>query len=169
MLDIDRLLMHGLILSALESLLVFIGLTANPRLFLQDYPKTIQDRVAPKTHSEQRLSRGIAVVFMGLLMAVPFLSTWGLMQQLHGHIAFLALFLNAFGVAFIFNVTDLLILDWLLVCKITPAFLVLPGTEGVADYKDYSYHLRGFLAGTIFSAVLGALVAALVYFLGRLV
>ena len=71
-------------------------------------------------------------------------------------------FLIAFGVAFLFNLVDWLILDWLIFCTITPGFAVVPGTDGMAGYKNYAMHFRGFVAGSVFSTVLGLLIATMV-------
>jgi hypothetical protein len=49
-------------------------------------------------------------------------------------------------------------------CTITPRFVVIPGTEGMAGYKDYVFHLRGFLIGSVISAAGGLVIAALVTF-----
>lgn len=49
------------------------------------------------------------------------------------------IFLSAAGTLFLFNLVDWLILDWLIVCTITPRFMVLPGTEGMAGYKNYGF------------------------------
>jgi hypothetical protein len=165
MFTVSRVLIDGAILSVLASLLLLISLRINPRVFLQDYPKDIQDKVPPKTPYEQRLSLIIGIPFLVLLLAIPLVSSWNLKQQNPGHITFFTLFMNAFGVAFIFNLVDLLLLDWMLVCTITPKFVVIPGTEGVAGYKNYSYHFRGFLIGTVVSAVAGLVIAAVVFFL----
>jgi hypothetical protein len=165
MFTIRRVLIDGTILSVLASLLILISLRINPRIFLQDYPKDIQEKLPPKTPSEQRLSLMIGIPFLVLLLAVPLVSSWNLKQQDPRHITFFALFVNAFGVAFIFNLADLLFLDWMLVCTITPKFVVIPGTEGMAGYKNYSYHFRGFLIGTVVSAVAGLVIAAVVFFL----
>jgi len=61
----------------------------------------------------------------------------------------------------VFNVFDLLVLDWLLFCTIQPRFMALPGTEGMAAYGDYGFHAVGFLKGTVFSLVAGSLTAGL--------
>ena len=78
---------------------------------------------------------------------------------------FLEIFLAAFGVLFLSNLIDWLILDWLIFCTITPKFVVLPGTEGMAGYKNYGMHFRGFLIGTVLAVVIGLIIAALVTFL----
>jgi len=43
--------------------------------------------------------------------------------------------------------------------------VVLPGTEGMAGYKNYAMHFRGFLIGTGLAMVVGFIVATLVTFL----
>ena len=47
-------------------------------------------------------------------------------------------------------------------CAITPKFLVIPGTEGMAAYKDYGYHFRASLIGTVIAGVTGLGIAGLV-------
>lgn len=69
------------------------------------------------------------------------------------------MFAHAFGVAFIFNLVDPPLIDWLVLCTYTPRAFV-SCTEGMAGYRDYGHHFRGFLIGTVFSAALGLVAAA---------
>mgnify|MGYP001820954800 CR=1 FL=1 len=59
---------------------------------------------------------------------------------------------------------DLVILDWLIVSRITPRFVMIPGTME-EDYKDFSHHYRGHLRATIPMAVLCGIVAAIASYL----
>jgi hypothetical protein len=163
MIDLTKILIDGAILSILASLSLLLIIRINPRLMLQDYPKDIQASVPPKTPEEDRLSRLLGIPFIALLLAIPLVSTFSLDAQNGGDASFTALFANAFGVAFIFNLVDWLILDWLLFCTITPKFLVIPGSEGHPGYKNYYFHFRGFLIGTVFSALAGLVFAGIVY------
>lgn len=163
MFSITRVLTGGALLSVLVFLLTLIGARINPRIFLHTYPEDIRDKVAPNTRAEKRLSRIFGISILVLVMAVPLISSWSLKQQKPGGISFVPLFLNAFGVFFFFNLVDLL-LDCVLVWT-TPKFLVLPGTEGMAGYKNYFHHFRGFLIGTMASVVLGWAIAAVVFVL----
>jgi hypothetical protein len=163
MIDLTKILIDGAILSFLASAALLLIVSINPRLMLQDYPKDIQASVPPKTPEEDRLSKILGIPFIVLLLAVPLISTFSLDAQSGGNAPFIALFANAFGVAFIFNLVDWLILDWLLFCTLTPKFLVIPGTEGHPGYKNYFFHFRGFLIGTVFSAVAGLIFAGIVY------
>ena len=164
MLNSGMTILAGAVLSVSASLFLIGILRFNPRLFLQDYPEDIQNQVPPKTTKEKRQSLVVGIPFLFLLVAVPFISTLTLKHQSGEAISFLPLFLNAFGVVFIFNLVDLLLLDWLMFCFITPSFLIIPGTEGMKGYKDYAYHFRAFLKGTILSVVAGLVIAGIVTF-----
>ena len=41
----------------------------------------------------------------------------------------------------------------MIVCKITPDWVVVEGTEGCKGYKDYMFHFKGFLIGCIYSTI----------------
>ena len=160
-LNMSRIIIHGTILSLLASAFIVITLWINPRIWLQDYPQAIQDQVPPKNAEEKKLSLILGIPFLTLLFAVPFASTLALKHRHGGDVSFLQLFANGFGVPFIFNLVDWLIIDWLIFCTITPQFVVILGTEGAAGYKDYAFHFRGFLIGTVFSAIVGMVIAGI--------
>jgi len=159
----SRVLVDGAVLSALAVLLIFGSLRANPRIWLNDFPPDIRKAVPPKTDAEKRLSLFWGLPFLAILLGGPLVSNALLEHQRGGSATFGALFLNGFGVALFFNVVDLVIVDWLVLCFLTPRFLVIPGTEGMAGYKDYSHHFRGFVIGIGVSAMLGALTAGVIY------
>jgi hypothetical protein len=61
---------------------------------------------------------------------------------------------------------DLLVLDLLMFYTWTPKFLVLPGTEGMAGYKDFRPHLKAQLtAGNLGLAAFAAVLALVATFL----
>jgi hypothetical protein len=155
--------MDGAILSTAASLLILLTMRINPRVWLHDYPRDIQAMVPPKTANERRQSLALGIPFLIVLAAIPLASTLALESHYQGEMPLAPLAFHAFGVAFVFNVVDLLVLDWLLFCTITPPLVVIPGTAGAAGYKDYAFHFRGFLIGTAISAVAGLLIGALVW------
>lgn len=161
--DLAYTLLNGLILSLLASLWLLFSLWINPRAFLQDYPREIQEIVPPKTQAEKRLSLFFGIPFMLLLLLFPVFSTLYLKAQ--GGVTFGGLWLNAAGVMFIFNIVDWLILDWLIFCTLTPRFLVIPGSEGMPAYKNYGFHFRGCFKGTGLSILGGFVVAGILFLL----
>jgi hypothetical protein len=156
-----KVLSDGLILSLVASGWLVFSLWVNPRIFLQDYPLGIQVQVPPKTKAEQRLSIIFGVPFLLVLLLGPFFSTLALKQETS--VAFWALWLNAAGVLIIFNLVDWLVLDWLLFCTLMPRFLVIPGSAGMVEYKDYTFHFRGFLHGLVYSILGGLVIAGIVF------
>lgn len=153
------ILLYGIPATVLISaLLLAIGLS-NPRVMLQDYPKDVQAVVEPKTAQEKRQTLYWGIPFWVLLLGFPLLAA---LSAKAVHQGFWEIFLSAFGVFFLGNLVDWLIIDWLIFCTITPKFIVLPGTEGMAGYKNYAMHFKGFLIGTVISVVVGLIIATLV-------
>ena len=154
--DTTRILQDGASLSLAASTYLLILLRFNPRIFLRHYAREIQAIVPPKSKKEQRLS-----ILLGLLIGLPFAAVllWRT-ATLETH-TFRDRFLYAFGVLFIFNLVDLLILDWLIVCWIKPRWVTLPGTEHIVIPNPYLHHFKGFLIGTVGLAIAGLAIAAL--------
>jgi len=152
---------HSGLYVALATIFLLFLVIQNPRLMLQDYPPAIKEIVPPKTEQEKRLSTWLGLPFILVLFVFPIYATF-VFQDLTGGQGFLPLWLYAFGIAFAFNLWDLLALDWLVFCTITPKRFVIPGSEGHPAYKDYSFHFRGFLIGTVFSAIMGLVTAGIV-------
>lgn len=151
----------GLIISLIASVWLMFILWVNPRIFLHDYPPGIQAKVPPKTKQEKQLSYWLGIPFILILIVGPLLSTLSIEKQVGAN--FWMLWFYAAGLIFIFNLVDWLILDWLFFCSITPKIMVIPGSEGMKEYKDYRFHFIGFLKGMGFTAVGGLLIAIIVY------
>jgi hypothetical protein len=151
-----RILRDGALLSLAGSTYLLVLLRFNPRIFLRHYPKEVREIVPPKSEKERRMS-----LLLGLLIAVPFAAVLLWRTATLGSHSFWELFAYAFGVLFIFNLVDLLILDWLIVCWIEPRWVILPGTEHIVIPKQYFHHFKGFLQGTVGLGIVGLAIAAL--------
>ena len=116
--------------------------------------------VPPKSEKERRLS-----ILLGLLIGAPLASALLWRTATLGSRSFRELFAYAFGVLFIFNLVDLLILDWLIVCWFRPRWVILPGTEHIVIPSPYLHHFEGFVMGTAGLVFVGLAVAAFLHFL----
>lgn len=154
MINYAQLIADSAIYVAVATVLLLGLVLYNPRLMLQDYPPAIRAIVPPKTDAEKRQSILLGMPFLLALLILPFVFVFRLEET-----SFLGLFLHAFGVVWVFNLWDWLVLDWLLFCTITPKQMIIPGSEGHPAYKDYAFHFRGFLIGTVFSLMMGLIVA----------
>lgn len=156
---------YGLVLSVALSAVIVGTLAANPRLLLRSYPADIRRAAGAQTASEWKKTRIIGLFFLLLLIGIPAVSTGLLEQSRGGDLDFSTAFLNGFGILSFFNAVDWLLIDWLLFCTVTPRFLVIEGTEGMAGYKNYRFHFRGFVVGTVLAAIASLVIASVFAFL----
>jgi hypothetical protein len=151
-------LVWGLVLSVVLSGLLLAIMRANPEIMLNDFPPDIKAKWGPMTARTKRqrlVAAGILLVALLTIVAaslatLPAFTT----RQLTFACAFMY-FVTMFGT---FNVFDWLVLDYGLVYW-QPRFVVLPGTEGMAGYRNYRFHFQGFLLG-IPVVLLGSALAA---------
>jgi len=146
-------LLYGLIFSLTLGAIVLGSLRYNARLWLQDYPKPIRDKVPPLSPSEKRERLVVAVLLLGVLFGGLALETiW--LRGIPDGISFGAAYLNIFLFLAIFNLFDALVLDLLILTWLTPRFVILPGTEGMEYlFRDYRKQFADFLKGMVFCAV----------------
>jgi hypothetical protein len=156
-----RILRDGALLSAVASTYLLVLLRFNPRIFLRHLPKEIREIVPPRSEEERRMSIVLGVPLGLLFIGSTFASALFWRASAQGSQSFWELFAHVFGLFFLFNLVDLLILDWLIVCRFTPRWLIIPGTEHILMPKEYLYHFKGFLMGTVVSVIGGLAIAAL--------
>jgi hypothetical protein len=154
--DTTRILRDGAVLSLLGSIYLLLLLRFHPRLFLQHFPKEIRAVVPPKSDRERRMS-----ILFGLLIGVSCAAAFFWRTASMGSDSFGEIFAYTYGVLFVFNVVDLVILDWLIVCWIEPSWVILPGTEHIVTPKQYLAHFKGFLVGTVGLAAVSLAAAGL--------
>lgn len=164
MLDLGKIVFDGLLFAVIGSIYLLGIMRLNPRLFLNkgDFPADILAAVPPKSAIERRQALILGIPFLMGILAVPLVSTLQFKQQAGSEVALLYLFLHAFAILMAFNLFDLVILDLILFCTITPRFMIVPGTEGLAGYKDYGFHLRQHGKSLIYMVLVALLIALVV-------
>lgn len=156
-------LCNGMIWSVLWIAYVYMLLKCFPWEMVHEYPEDIKEKTTLKepTAKQKRQAKlyggAASIALFAVLAAFPVLFFHD------SAVGFLRVFFYTWIIAFTWNVVDLLIMDWLLVCTITPDWLILPGTEGCAGYKDYRFHFIGFLQGCIYSSLTALLMAGVAY------
>jgi len=134
---------HGLLFAfVVNAYLLVMMLTTSPRVWgYTDYSDEIKTKVPPQTEKEKRLALIVGLPWMIFTFGFPIFSTYVLKSKLGGEIPFWTAFLNVFVLVFLATLGDLVVLDWLIVNKITPKFVIIPGTDE-ADYEDFSHHYK---------------------------
>jgi hypothetical protein len=155
-----RALVNGAWLSVILTVIMFISGLIALDMWVGDYPPDVKEKYGPMSAKARRVRPLFAVLVFGAVLLIPILGLVALRTEL-GAVSFIpALVFGAIAV-FVFNLYDLLILDWLLFCTIQPKSMVLPGTEGMAGYRDYRFHFIGFLKGLGFCAAGGLLISGI--------
>jgi hypothetical protein len=139
-------------------------LFTSPRVWgYSDYSESIKAKVPPQTKQEKRLAILIAVPWLLFSAGFPIYSTFVLKSKFGGEIPFWLAFLNVFVLVFLVVLGDLVILDWLIVSKFTPEFVIIPGTEE-ADYKDFSHHYKAHARAAVPLALVCMVLAGIVWY-----
>ena len=154
---------YGLIWSVMWSVYVFLILKFYPFSMLHDYPKDIQAAatIEKPTKAQEKAAKRFGAV--GGLIILGVLLAFGLLRFHSEQVSFLQVLKYIFIIAMTWNVVDLLIMDWLIVCTITPKWIVLRGTEGCKGYKDYFFHFKGFLIGCVYTTIMALLFSGINY------
>ena len=137
-----RLLTDGTLINLGLTAIIFVTLYINPEMWLQDAPPDIKEKVGKKSAKAKWQSALFAIPFFVILFGGVIRSNILLKRQNGGKLPFKMAFLNAYGLFLYFWLFDLVIIDWLFLVTLKPSFAVLPGTEGMAGYDDYAFHLK---------------------------
>ena len=163
--ELTHLAAHGLFYAVIVNGYLFLVMVlTSPRVWgYSDYSESIKAKVPPQTKQEKRLAILIAVPWMLFSVGFPIYSTYVLKSKLGGEIPFWLAFLNVFVLIFLAVLGDLVVIDWLIVSKITPKFVIIPGTEE-ADYKDFSHHYRAHVRAAVPLVLVSVVFAGIVWY-----
>jgi hypothetical protein len=138
-----HIITHGLFYAVIgNGYLFLVMVTTSPRVWgYNDYPEVIKKKVPPQTKKEKLTAAiwGVPWIIFGI--AFPFISTYILKAGLGGIIPFYLAFFNVFVMIHLLVLGDIVVLDWLIISRITPRYVIIPGS-GIEDYKDFSHHYK---------------------------
>ncbi len=161
MLDPAYTIREGLLYgAAITGYLLLMMVTVNPRVWgYSDYPERIKRKVPPPTDEEKRRALLVAAPYFLFMPLYPVYSVLQLKAVMGGALAFPDALTHLLVLAASAFLGDLVILDWLIISKITPGFVVIEGSEP-ADYKDFTHHYVGHAYASV---VIVAICAAVAY------
>lgn len=141
---IDTILRYGLLTTFLLTSLILGSLYMQPRIWLQGLPQEVQISIPQKTKKEKKQTFVVMILFLLILLGFPVIAIVNSVQ----HPTLWQAWVISYSVYFIFNLTDLLFIDWLIVCTITPDFIKVKGVDEYV-YKNYKKHFTDFLKGIV--------------------
>lgn len=162
--NITQLLQLGLtwgtVFGVVFSMAMLIIGRVNAEMILSDYPPDIRAKYGKMSESTRKQAN---------LMTLPLLATLGLvvalglgqLRDLSGSLTFVETLIVSTVMFQMWNLLDLVLLDWFLLMTLKPKFMILPGTEGMLGYRDYGFHFRKFLNGIVFTFLLALIVTVI--------
>ncbi|MGW1145357.1 hypothetical protein ACWD6I_09920 [Streptomyces sp. NPDC002454] len=141
--------LYSLCASVLFVAVLVCGAVIAPDCLEHDYPPAIRDRFRAehggKSVRGTRVAGAMGALMALILTAAPVFALTVLHQHRGSDLGFWPGF--GFGTALFgwINLVDLVLVDWWLFCTVRPAFFTLPGTEGMAEYRDRAFHWRVLL------------------------
>ena len=132
----------------------------NVEMLLNDYPPDIRAKFGPMSPETRKQANLASLPLLGVLIAVIIAALMSVRQNTGGLTLVNALIVTT--VMFqVWNLMDLILLDWLILMTLRPRFMILPGTEGMAGYRNYRFHFGKFLNGIAFTLILSGIVTAI--------
>lgn len=132
----------------------------NVVMLLNDYPPDIRAQHGPMNEATRKQANQATLPLLAALGLVLVLGL-GQLRSLFGELTFLNTFIVTTLIFQTWNLIDLIVLDWLLLMTLKPKFMIIPGTAGLAGYRDYGFHFRKFLRGIVFTFILALIVTVL--------
>ncbi|MEM1447797.1 MAG: hypothetical protein AAF726_02795 [Planctomycetota bacterium] len=162
MIDLEFVLLDGSVMSILIGALVAATFWSTPRTYLRDMPPDIQEAAAPITEREARSAGIVGLIVVSILLAGLVISA---LRRTGGE-GYLDAALHCYLVFQVFNLFDLVVLDWGMMMFIDPARPPIPGTENARGYRAFGFHARKSLNGAILGIPFAAAAAGLAVAIG---
>jgi hypothetical protein len=155
-------LRFGGILAAALFVFIIGGMLFNRELWLNNYPGDIRQKYGPPAPRTVRQRRGFGIAMLAIQVIVIL---WDALTLPAGsgaaHASFLSTLRSTLIVFLCGSLMDFLVIDTLLGMVLRVKFMVLPGTEGLAGYRNLRFHFDAFLRGVFAGAVLCAVLSGI--------
>lgn len=164
MASFNIIIMEAMFWSFLWVVVIMIFVRVFPFAIAHDYPKDVREVANISKPSKTRKRQSILLGITAFCILIGLLLLFILTHYNNGQeVSFFTIFAHLWIICLFWNIVDLLVVDWLLICLLSFKFLVLPGTENYIGNKNYKYHLVGFLKGCIAMSIMAILVSGLSY------
>jgi hypothetical protein len=157
----------GMVLGTVLTVMIVVSLLINKEMWLQDYPPDVKAKWGPISQTANRQHFVFAIAFFGVLIGATVYDVIRLERVLGTPPSFLAIFTSIVIVFALFNLVDAVIIDWLILLVLWPGLGVLPGTEGMAGYRDARRWTINLLKGFVLAPLAGVLVAGVAFLFFR--
>lgn len=157
------ILLETVIWSGLWMVVLAIAIRKFPFTLEHDYPEDVK-RVADIKQPPKKEKRiGISFSIGSIVALFAMLILFAVLEYGGKVLIFRNIFFHLWLISMGWNIMDLVIVDWLLICKLSCKLFMLPGTETYSGNKNYMFHFKGFLKGILAMSIFALLAALVAY------
>ena len=153
-------LVWGTVFGVIFSIAILIIGRINAEMILNDYPPDIRAKYGAMSEATRKQANLITLPLLATLGLVVALGL-GQLREISGALTFVETLIVSTVIFQMWNLLDLVLLDWFLLMTLKPKFMILPGTYGMAGYRDYGFHFKKFLNGIVFTFILALVVTVI--------
>ncbi len=156
---VEKWLYEAMIYSFALILIRLVSQFLHARLWLNEYPEPIRSAAAPMSRREKLAKRLLDIPLLIIKVGYPVFSSFVNKAAMGQGYTLWFGFAHLLVLYSVFILIDLLVLDGLIFCLITPRFVVIDGTRELKSaYKDFRFHVKKALSDFGLSVVFSALV-----------
>ena len=156
-LQINTAIIHGFVWSVVWMIIVSVSVRKFPWTIAHDYPKDVVQCADIQQPDKKQKRQSIVFFVCSFLVIIG-----------AKNVSFITVFFHLWIMSMIWNVVDLTIVDWLMICVLTSKLFIFPGTENCVGNKDYLFHFIGFLKGIVTMTLTAFMVSGALFAVMRL-
>ena len=163
--NLEIVLVQGLLWSCLWIMAVAISVRVFPFTIEHDYPEDVRELANIAKPSPEHKRKGIvfAIISFSILFG---LLVWFVVSHYKGQEpSFIRIFSHTWLVCMIWNMVDLVVVDWLFICLMSVKYFVLPGTEHYEGNRNFLFHFKGFVKGAVTMSVVAFIFTIISYYI----
>lgn len=159
-----EILLDGLIYSAGFTIIILISVLVNPRIWLQDFPDSLQKDIPPKTRKESRQTFITGFLFALFIVGFPLYSVSGFIASSQISVTFWSMFLHSFYVMMICNILYWLFLHIIIFNLVISRIRTVPGLKKRFHFTGWRKQIFGMFVGVLSCFLISGFVATVAGF-----
>lgn len=157
------IILESIVWSLLWMAMIAYALRVYPFTLEHDYPEDVRNVANIQKPSSIEKRKGMIFSVLSLILLLGLLVAFGVLGHKQKPIHLPHLFLHIWMISMSWNMVDLVIVDWLLICMCSCKYFVLPNTEAYRGNKNYVFHFKGFLKGIVAMSIVALIATGIAY------
>ncbi|MDO5095717.1 MAG: hypothetical protein Q4D65_04080 [Peptostreptococcaceae bacterium] len=156
-------IIEGLVWSVLWMITVMVVVQKFPWLIEHDYPEDVRKSGDFSPSNEREKKKGALFAGISFFLLMSLLISAGVVHYKGESTLYRFIWMHLWIMCMMWNIVDLIILDWLMICTWEMRWAILPGSKGCPGNRDYRFHAIGFVKGFFVMSLMSLFFAGISY------